>query len=85
MKIKIISLLVLSLLITGCAGVSRISRTVTLIGNDRDHYIGQRICESHTGDPVYCMLSIEVGPNGEKFTGPYVEVDRTAYSQTRGE
>lgn len=79
MKIKIISLLVLSLLITGCAGVSRISRTVTLIGNDGDHYIGQRICESHN-----CMLTIEVGPNGEKFTGPYVEVDRTAYSQTRG-
>ncbi len=38
MKIKTISLFVLFLLITGCAIASK---TVTLIGNDKEQYIGR--------------------------------------------
>jgi hypothetical protein len=79
MKIKIISLLVLSLLITGCVGAVNTLRTVTLVGNDKELYIGRLDCNGEGG-----ILSVEVGPNGEKFTGPFVIVDRTAYSRTQG-
>lgn len=83
MKIKTISLFVLSLLITGCAIASQ---TVTLIGNDKDQYIGRL-----DYDGPYCIsacysgiLNIEIGPNGEKFTGRFVIVDRTATSRMQG-
>jgi len=79
MKIKIISLLVLSLLITGCIGAVNILRTVTLVGNDRDVYSGRLDYNNKNN-----ILTVEVGPNGEKFTGPFVIVDRTAYGQTQG-
>ena len=77
MKIKTISLLVLSLLIVGCAT----TKPVTLIGNDKKQYIG-RI--DYNRDGLSGILTIEVGPNGEKYTGPFVVVDRTAISRAQG-
>lgn len=77
MKIKTISLFVLSLLITGCAIASK---TVTLIGNDKEQYIGR---VDYDG-PYSGILNIEVGPNGEKFTGRFVVVDRTTTSRMQG-
>lgn len=80
MKIKTISLFVLFLLITGCATAFRKDITVTLIGNDKELYIGRL-----DYDDFYSgILNIEVGSNGEKFTGRFVVVDRTATSRTQG-
>ena len=80
MKIKTMSLFVLSFFITGCAGTLP-SRPVTMIGNDKDHYIGKLVYQDGL---VSGILSIDVGPNGEAFTGNYVVVNRTAYSSTQG-
>ncbi len=79
MKIKIIPLLVLFLLITGCIGDVNILRTVTLVGNDKETYSGLLDYNNKNN-----ILTVEVGPNREKFTGPFVIVDRTAYGQTQG-
>ena len=83
MKIKIILLFVLSLLIVGCALGRPLpsSKTVTLIGNDKEHYTGRIDYPTYEYNGI---LTIEVGPNGEKYTGPYVIVDRTATSSTQG-
>ena len=81
MKIKIISLFILSLFVIGCASTLP-SKNVTLIENGKAHYIGRidyPSFDAHSG-----TLTIDFGPNGEKFTGPFVIVNRTAVSTTQG-
>ena len=78
MKIKIFSLFILFIMIAGCAS-QPLSRTVTMIGKDKEFYVG-RIDRTDSG----FILNMQNGPNGEKFTGTYVVVDRTAYSRSQG-
>ena len=79
MKIKTISLF-LFLLITGCATGFRKDIPVTLIGNDKELYIGRLDYDNFYSG----ILTIEVGSNRETFTGRFVVVDRTARSSTQG-
>ncbi len=78
MKIKIFPLFILFIMITGCAS-QPLSRTVTMIGKNKEFYVG-RIDGTASG----FILNMQNGPNGEKFTGTYVVVDRTAYSRSQG-
>jgi len=89
MKTKIVLLLVLSLLLIGCAA-GKLSTPITMMGNNKDMYSGRidhpcyfniwgDICDANKG-----ILTIENGPNGETFTGNFVVVNRTAMSSTQG-
>jgi hypothetical protein len=87
-KTKIILLCILSLLILGCMA-SMPPTSVTMIGNNKDNYIGliDHIC--HRGMPGWCdrfngTMTMDNGPNGEKFTGKFITIDKTAYGSTRG-
>jgi len=70
--------------------MNSLQTSITMMGNDKDvyngridHYCIRNIfgagCDRSKG-----ILTIENGPNGEKFTGNFIVVDRTGWSSTQG-
>jgi hypothetical protein len=53
---------------------------VTLLGNDGGQFVG----ELNYDGPYSGTLTVEHGPNGERFTGRFVVVDRTSTQTTQG-
>jgi len=67
------------LLVSGCV-TQYVAKVVTIIGDDGNQYVGQLIYEG----PYSGALTVENGPNGERFTGRFVVVDRTATQTSQG-